>query len=426
MIIAYYWPPSAGSGVQRWLNFTKYLTDFGWQPVVYTPENPDFDLQDESLLAEVNPKVEILKKPIWEPYQLHKLISGKQDKASKSAGVVDSKKSYLSNWIRGNVFVPDPKIFWRKPSVKFLKNYLKDNPVEVIISSGTPHSMHLIALDLKRSFPTIAWVADFRDPWSELDMLESYHILPIRMKRYQKLEKKVLQAADLSLTTSKVWAYDFKRLGAKNSMAITNGYDEKDFEGEVAPYKEFVLSHFGLLNHLRNPTQLWQALSELIEENQAFANLFRLHLGGTLDPSVLDQIKSYPNLADKLKVFPYLSHQEVVTEYRKSSLLLLLLFNSKSGRGNIPGKLFEYLASKKTILAFGSAKGDAADIVAKTKNGIYFNYGEVSVSKLKRTLLDCFEKRQSGQLDQTAIDVSQYSRRKLTQKLSETLNQLTA
>jgi len=426
LIIVYYWPPSAGSGVQRWLNFSKYLTKFDWQPVVYTPENPDFELQDESLLASINPEVEVIKQPIWEPYQLHKLISGKQSESSKTAGVVDTNKSYWSNWIRGNVFVPDPKVFWRKPSVKFLKSYLQENPVEAIISSGTPHSMHLIALDLKQSFPTVPWITDFRDPWTELDMLESYHILPLRMKRYRKLEKKVLQAADLSLTTSKVWADDFKRLGARKTMAITNGYDEEDFKGEVKPYDEFVVSHFGLLNHLRNPEQLWQALSELIEENQAFSEQFRLHLGGTLDPRILDQIKRYPNLAEKLKVFPYLSHREVVAEYRKSSLLLLLLFNSKSGRGNIPGKLFEYLASKKTILAFGSSKGDAAEIVAKTKNGIYFNYGEATVSKLKRTLLDCFEKWQSGQLDQPAIDVSQYSRRKLTQKLSETLNQLTA
>lgn len=426
LIIVYYWPPSAGSGVQRWLNFTKYLPDFDWQPVVYTPENPDFGLKDESLLSEINAKVEVIKKPIWEPYQLHRSLFGSKDSEKNTAGVVSKEKGYWSNWIRGNVFVPDPKVFWRKPSVKYLIKYLESNPVDAMISSGTPHSMHLIALDLKRKFPNLPWIADFRDPWTELDMLDSYHIMPWRMRQYQKMEKQVLKSADLTLTTSKVWAKDFERLGAKKAIAITNGFDEKDFVEEVKPYDGFVISHFGLLNHLRNPEQLWQALSELIEENQSFAKDFRLHLGGTLDPSVLNRIKSFPSLAAKLKVFPYLSHGEVVREYRKSSILLLLLFNSKSGRGNIPGKLFEYLASKNTILAFGFAKGDSAEIVEKTQNGTYFNYKDTSVSAVKKTILDCFEQKQKGQLKENTLNVAQYSRRQLTKKLSETLTQLIA
>ena len=85
LIITYYWPPSGGSGVQRWLKFAKYLPDGDWEPVIFTPENPDFDLRDESLEKEVPKQLEVIKFPIWEPYQLFsKGIFGKSSHLGKS------------------------------------------------------------------------------------------------------------------------------------------------------------------------------------------------------------------------------------------------------------------------------------------------------------------------------------------------------
>lgn len=419
LIIVYYWPPSGGAGVQRWLKFAKYLPEFGWQPVIYTPENPDFQLKDTSLVQEVSPEVEVIKRPIWEPYGFYRNLFGKQKEAALSTGLKDKKgfASYLANWIRGNLFIPDPKVFWRKPSVRFLKKYLQESPVDLIVSSGTPHSMHLIAYDLKEALG-IPWIADFRDPWSELDMLKDYHISSSRMEKYRKLEQMVLEKSDLALTTSEVWADDLKRLGADNSVCITNGYDEEDFSSSPEEYAEFVCSHFGLLNHLRNPRDLWKVLEELLEEEQQFADKFRLHLGGTIDSDIIEEIKSFPLLSARLKVFPYLSHEEVIDEYLKSSLLLLLLFNSNSGKGNIPGKLFEYLAAEKSILAFGPARGDSAKIVEEF-GGLFLQYDHAPSAQLKEWILAKFKGA-----DKSSKDPSQFSRRALTAKLKEQMEQL--
>ena len=426
LIIAYYWPPSAGSGVQRWLKFAKYLPEFGWQPVIYTPKNPDFEIQDVSLLKEIPEQVEVLKKDIWEPYSLHRLFFGNKADKIKSAGVVtaskSSWKSYLSNWIRGNVFIPDPKIFWVKPSVKFLKTYLSRHPVDLIISTGTPHSMHLIAKRLKTDIK-IPWIADFRDPMSKLDMLESYHISSRNFRKYQDLEQSVIKQADIVLTTSEVWRRDFDDLGANRSECITNGYDESDFAGEVEPYKKFVISHFGLLNHLRNPIQLWKALAELCEENSEFKDDLSIHVGGTIDQDVIEEIRAYNDLNKRLQMFDYLSHGKVIEEYLKSSVLLLLLFNSKSGTGNIPGKLFEYLAAKKPIIAFGKGDGDSKEIIIKTQSGSFFDYDEDNIKELKAQLLSTYRQFKEKHIREP-IDAYNYSRFALTEKLVGYLNEL--
>jgi glycosyltransferase involved in cell wall biosynthesis len=420
LIIVYYWPPSGGAGVQRWLKFAKYLPQFGWQPVIYTPENPDFQLQDPGLLDEIPEEIEVLKQPIWEPYAVYRKLFGKSKDQDLSTGLMKKKglTSKIANWVRGNLFIPDPKVFWRKPSVKFLEGYLKKKPVDLIISSGTPHSMHLIALDLKQKLG-LKWVADFRDPWSELDMLKEYHISPSAFKKYRKYEKSVLESADLCMTTSKVWAKDFARLGADRCVTVTNGYDESDFSKKFEPYDEFVISHFGLLNHLRNPNLLWESLEELLVEDPKFKKTFKLHLGGTIDDEIIQEMSSYPNLQECLKIFPYLSHQEVIAEYQKSSLLLLLLFNSESGRGNIPGKLFEYLATAKPIIAFGPEKGDSAEIVEEN-GGQYFLYNDRDQAQIKSYLKSCFYEKKP-----CSSSAQQYSRQNLSKELAKHLDQLT-
>ncbi len=424
LIIAYYWPPSAGSGVQRWLKFAKYLPQFNWTPVVYTPENPDFDVQDKGLVEEIPKEVEVIKTKIWEPYQWYKRLLGKKSKGS-SAGLADvnpnSFKAKFSNWVRGNLFIPDPKVYWVKPSVKFLKTYLKENPVDIIISTGTPHSMHLIALELKRDL-ALPWIADFRDPWSKLDMLSTYHISKSNFKKYQKLEQQVLLAADLVTTASRTWAKDFEELGAKKAICITNGYDESDFSDTEEQSEKFAMSHFGLINHLRNPSNLWKALNQLCEENEVFNARFELQLGGSIHPDSIEEIKNYHYLKESLVLHDYLPHKEVLQKYQESSVLLLLLFNSESGIGNIPGKLFEYLAAKKPILGFGPGKGDSQEIIKECDAGTYFNYGS-DVGEIKSTILKEFNKFEAGECSLKS-NVEHYSRENLTARLDKEMETL--
>src|SRR6185295_13357036 len=172
LIITYYWPPSGGSGVQRWLKFVKYMPQFGLAPFVFTPENPSFEVRDESLLRDVPSEAEIIHFPIWEPYRLFNTISavfGKK-KISQVDQVATGKRSLfqkITSWIRGNLFIPDARKFWVKPSVTILYDLLKSNAINTIITTGPPHSLHLIGLMLKQQNPSLKWIADFRDPWSE-------------------------------------------------------------------------------------------------------------------------------------------------------------------------------------------------------------------------------------------------------------------
>lgn len=419
LIISYYWPPAGGSGVQRWLKFTKYLPQYGWTPIIYTPENPYFEVKDTALLNDIPNEVEIWKTPIWEPYALKDKLFGKGSK-SQSAGVISNKKSLKNkvlNWIRGNVFIPDPKMYWVKPSIKVLSKKIEKEGITHIVSTGPPHSMHLIALGLKKKMPNLKWIADFRDPWSELDLLDEFHLSNSARKKHQKLEQEVLKAADVTLTVSESWVQDLRRLGGQAVQLITNGFDESDFELKSKTNDKFIIGHYGLLNHLRNPKSLWKALDKLCREHPEFNTKLEVHLSGNIDKGVIIELESYPILAGKVKQLGYLSHAEVLNEYNEADVLLLLLFNSKSGVGNYPGKIFEYFAAQRPILAFGPKESDTERLISTTNTGLYFTYEE---SEIKNSIMELYQQK----LQFKNTNVSQFSRLNLTADLSDLLNKL--
>jgi len=171
LIITYYWPPAGGPGVQRWLKFVKYLPDFGIQPFVYVPENPTYPIVDEGLVKDVSVKAIILKNTIFEPYQLAGFVSKKETKKISSGIIPATKKQTFIEkmmlWVRGNLFIPDARKYWVNPSVKYLKKYIQENNIDTIVTSGPPHSLHLIGLQLKEDLG-VSWLADFRDPWTTI------------------------------------------------------------------------------------------------------------------------------------------------------------------------------------------------------------------------------------------------------------------
>jgi hypothetical protein len=419
LIITYYWPPAGGSGVQRWLKFTKYLPKYNWQPIVYTPENPYFEVKDQALLNDVPSEAEIYKTPIWEPYALKDKLFGKGSK-SQSAGVITNKKSLKNkvlNWVRGNVFIPDPKIYWVKPSVKALLKKIQEEEIDHIVTTGPPHSMHLIGFGLKKAMPNLKWIADFRDPWSELDLLNEFQLNNSSRKKHKDLEMEVLQTADVTLTVSETWVEDLKRLGGNRVELITNGYDTTDFELKPKTNDKFIIGHYGLLNHLRNPENLWKSLDNLCEENKAFNSKLEIHLSGNIDVEVIAEIESHSCLKGKVKQLGYLSHAQVLEQYNQADVLLLLLFNSKSGVGNYPGKIFEYFAAKKTILAFGPINSDAERLIKKSNTGKYFSYND---SNLKIDILELFNNPNNFDFE----NMESFSREKLTYDLANLLNNL--
>ncbi|MGE6397783.1 glycosyl transferase family 1 [Chryseobacterium scophthalmum] len=423
LIITYYWPPAGGPGVQRWLKFAKYLPEFGWKPIIYTPENPSYPLLDESLMNDVPEDLEIVRTKIWEPYQLAEKLnkSNKKFKAGQfDVGNNQSWKSKLSIWVRGNFFIPDARVFWVNPSTQFLEQYLKINNIKTIVTSGPPHSMHLIGLNLKKKFPDLKWIADFRDPWTEISYYKHLKLTNRSDKKHRHLESEVFKNADITLATSYTDAENFRKNGA-NAFCITNGFDETDASTSLSmtgKVSKFTLSYIGVLEQLRNPENLWKALDNLVKTNADFAENFNLKFVGRIDDKILEVIEK-SSLKDHIQNLGYVSHDKAVDEMAKSSLLLITNFPNDSSKGIIPGKIFEYLATGKQIISFGPNEADVAKILDETKAGKHFGYNDSK--EIEDFILEKFELWKNGNLLENTQNIEQFSRRNLTKQLSEIL-----
>ncbi len=421
LIITYYWPPSGGGGVMRWLKMTKYLPGLDWKPLVYTPSNPDSSVNDESLLTEIHPAVEEIKTPIWEPYNVYRKLTGARKTEKFKAGYISeassgSWKSKLSVFIRGNFLIPDPRKFWIKPSVKFLSGYLKENPVDLIISTGPPHSMHLIALGLKKRFD-IPWIADFRDPWTNIDFYEKLRLTRWADRRHKMLERKVLQKADHVVTVSPSWQKDFEEISGRKVSVVYNGYDPEDFQFEVNERDElFTITHLGAFNKDRNPAGLWKALSELATENDNFRKLLQIQLIGQTDESVIRDVQKN-GLSENLKLVSYLPHSKGILALSKSQVLLLPINDAKNAQGILPGKMFEYLAVKRPVLAIGPTSADFAKIIRETQSGVAHNFEDVA--GIKDSVRSFFGKYQKNDLQIESGSLEQFSRKNLSKKFME-------
>ena len=423
LIITYYFPPAGGPGVQRWLKFVKYLPDFGFQPVVYIPENPTYPIVDEALVSEISDKAIIIRKKILEPYGLASVFSKNKTKKI-SSGIIPGKKkqSFLEKfflWIRGNLFIPDARVLWVKPSVAFLEKYIAENNIETIITSGPPHSLHLIGLQLKDKLK-INWIADFRDPWTTIGYHKSLRLSDSAAKKHKDLESKVLKTADRILVTSKTTKTEFQTLTSKPIDVITNGYDVENIVKPPLDSK-FSMAHIGSFLSDRNPRILWKSLKELTKENPDFAKDFELKLIGAVSKEILDAIDEF-KLAKYVNNLGYVSHKEAIAHQRKSQVLLLIEINSEETKSIIPGKLFEYMVSERPILAIGPQDSDFAEIIMATNTGVFFTYEEKE--KLKNQILEYYKQFSEGKLRSHPIGLQQYSRKNLTSELAKILNNL--
>lgn len=421
LIITYYWPPSGGPGVQRWLKFVKYLPDFGVQPIVFIPENPTYPIVDEALVSEVSDKTIILKNKIFEPYQLAGIFSKKQTKKISSGIIPNQKKqTFLQKillWIRGNLFIPDARKYWVKPSVDHLKKYIQENEIDTIVTSGPPHSLHLIGLQLKNDLK-INWLADFRDPWTTIGYHKALKLSSYAAKKHKALEKKVLTTADTIIVTSKTTKTEFQAITNQPIEVITNGYDVENIPRQKLDEK-FTMSHIGSFLSDRNPAILWEVLSELVTENKNFAARFQLNLIGKVSQEIIDSISKF-NLSNYCNLAGYVSHIEAIVFQKKSQILLLIEINSPETKSIIPGKLFEYMVSERPIIAIGPKDSDFAEIITTTNTGVFFTYDEKE--RLKKTVLANFELYLENKLQVYPIGLQQYSRKNLTEKLVKILN----
>lgn len=426
LIIAYYWPPSAGSGVQRWLKFVKYLRQYGWEPIVYTPENPDFDIQDPALEKEIPPGVEVLKTPIKEPFSWYAKWIGKKgtqqvNPVMKGEGKLNWK-SKMALWIRANVFIPDSRMLWIRPSVRFLHKWLKTNQVDAMVTTGPPHSMHLIGLGLK-AHTNLPWLADFRDPWTKIDFYHELKLEPWADRRHKNLEKSVLNRADHIVVVGQTMKNDYQASTTKPITVVTNGFDpaDIDLEPEAKLDQAFTIVHIGMLGKARSHQIFWQGLHELRQEYPAIAQKLQVHIYGIADPIVQQQIADF---SDKswIRFLPYVPHHEVIQIQRKARVLLLSVNDVPMAKGIITGKIFEYLAIGRPILCIGPPDGDAAAIINQTKAGPVVDFSDLK--GFKQAVLTLFSDYENGRDETQHAHVSKFSREALCGKIAEILNEI--
>jgi glycosyltransferase involved in cell wall biosynthesis len=365
LIITYYWPPNGGAGVQRWLKMAKYLPQNGWQPVVYTPENPEIITADEGLEREIPAVVEVIKQPITEPYTWYKRITGRKADEKVHLGFLNEgkKKTWredLAVWIRGNAFIPDARVWWVKPSVRFLTAYLREHPVDAIVSTGPPHSMHLIALGLKKKFPQLRWIADWRDPWTNIDFYDQLKLTTWADRKHHRLERAVVTSADVNVAVGWTMAEELDALGSRRTEVITNGFDPDDVPSPPVPVDtDYSLVHVGNMTASRDIPQLWPVLAELCRTDAEFGRKFKLRFVGPVDQAVLASIEK-AGLLDHVERLGSVDHAQAMREMQRARLLLLSVNDTANAKGVLTSKVFEYLAVGRPILAFGPKDGDVA------------------------------------------------------------------
>jgi len=412
LILTYYFPPAGGSGVQRWLKFVKYLPEFGIEPVVYTVENANYPIQDKSLVNEIPEGIEILKQPIFEP---NKMLSVFGKKDNQSAGFLDKNPSFfgqVAQYVRANYFIPDARKYWIKPSTEYLTKYLKNNIIDIVITTGPPHSVHLIGLALKKEL-NIKWIADFRDPWTDIDYFHQLPLTKKAIKKHHQLEQEVLKSADTVLVVGKTMQKTYLAFN-KNTQVITNGFDNSNESELISLDEKFSFVHIGMLNSDRNHVMLWKILSEISKENNEFSTDLEIKLIGKVCAEAIKNITDF-GLDENLKQIDYVTHNEVISYQKSAQVLLLLINNVPSAKGIITGKIFEYLQAKRPILAIAPTKGDLAEIIKNTNSGFCIDFDDEK--NLKKTILTMYQQFKNDTFAISSKNIAQYHRKELTKNL---------
>ena len=431
LVITYYWPPSGGSGVQRWLKTSKYLPQSGWEPVIYTPENPDVNSVDESLLKDVSADLRVIKRKIREPYAAYKFLTGKKKGEHLQANIVSSEKKgfvqKLSAHIRANWFIPDPRCWWIGPSVKYLSKLIEGGErFDAVISTGPPHSMHLIAREIHKVF-NIPWIADFRDPWTRIFYFKHLGLSAKSLRKHKELERSVIAEADCVTVVSSQMKTEFSQGDFETFRdkveIIPNGYDPEDFDSvEKAPDAEgkLVIAHTGLMPESANPDKLWKVLGDMAKSDKDLKEKLMVVTMGQTDGSVKKDIAEN-GLSDNFKDLGYVPHAQSVAWQKRADILLLPLRKEEESKAILTGKFFEYLASGNNILAFGPTDGDLARSLKETGSGIICEFDD------ENSIKEAFVKLQKpNSPTQEQIENRQkYSRKAGAESFAKLLDQIT-
>lgn len=416
LIITYYWPPGSGAGVQRWLKFVKYLPQYGWEPLVLTvdPSYAAYPAVDQTLEDDIPPGTKIFRTRAVDYFTLLRKNNTKLPSAGFASGDENSFKGKLLRFIRGNFFIPDPRRGWNGYAFRKACEIISKEEIDHVITTSPPHSTQLIGLKLKKRFPQLRWMADLRDPWTDIYYYKKfYHTLPAAIAD-RHFEKEVLRNADKLITVGKSLKSIFssKAEGIENKISvITNGYDDDDFSGYMPLKPErFTITYTGTLSDHYPVYGFLKALRSIADTGTDF----RLRFVGMVSSGTRRSILSITGY-DKVEFIPYSKHSEAIHYLAESSALLLIIPDHSSNKSIITGKLFEYLASGKPIICLGPEDGDAATIIRETVSGKSFTYSDsAGMEEYLRVLLNVSEIK--------PVEVNKYSRKYLTSLLSDTLN----
>ncbi|MFW5706467.1 MAG: glycosyltransferase [Bacteroidota bacterium] len=425
LIISYYWPPSGGPGVQRWMKFVKYMPLFGLQPVVVTvdPYQATYPVTDPGLAQEVDPSVQVYKTPTREPYALYKKIFRK--KQVPYSGFTNEGNegisSALSRFIRGNLFIPDARKGWNPYAVRKAAQLIEQCNIKLLITTSPPHSTQLAGLKLKSLFPHLKWIADLRDPWTDIFYYQKMHHLPFARKLDLALEKSVLNKADVVVTVSDHLKSIFEKKQNEGHpsplVVIPNGFDPDDFQGfNVEPEKGiFTIGYTGTLSDSYNLSAFIKALERLLSKGNY--NL-RMNVAGHISSQWSDKLSDV--LVGRLVNQGHVNHRQAIGTMLQSDLLLLVIPQMQQNEGIITGKIFEYLAARRPVLGIGPLKGDAASVLGQTKSGRMFDFDDHE--GIENFLLDFMEGKSRFEPDFNMVN--SYSRKALTSKLASIASDL--
>ena len=403
------------------MKFVKYLPEYNIKPILYIPENPNYPIYDYSLNDEVSEKLEIIKNPITEISNI--ISNSKSLNLIRSGNIPNPKEQSLFQrllfFIRGNLFIPDMKILWKNKSIDFIENYLSKTKIDVVITTGPPHSLHLIGYELKKRL-NIKWISDFRDPWVNLNYLNRFHLLPSVKRRHKKLRDKVLINSNSVIVTSEKLKKLYKEI-APNIFKITNGYDYE--YSTVNIDSKFSISHIGSLYPERNPKYLWDIIDEICINNEEFRSNLQINFIGNTSEKIIKYL-SNKTFKSCVKFFDYVDYKRAIEFMCSSQILLMVEVNDNDSSYAIPGKLFDYLNSKRPIIAIGPDRSEVNQILYDTNAGKFFNYNE-SIN-LKLHIENLYNQYEMGSISYDAKNISIYKRKNLTEELSKIINKVSS
>jgi glycosyltransferase involved in cell wall biosynthesis len=421
LLITYYWPPAGGSGVQRPVKFTKYLREFGWEPIVFTVANGEYPERDETLQFDIPEHVQVITAPTLEPYSLFRKLTGNKQPVNPNFFYSRQEKGIISRllfWVRSNFFIPDARVGWLFPATRRLRAFLQHNKVDAIISTGPPHTVHLIAAQISKQF-SIPWLADFRDLWTDIDYFDKLTLTPMARRLHQRLERRILTQAHGVITVSPLMQKMLEGICHRKVHLITNGFDEENFSyARPATDAQFTIVHMGMLGGARDHRIFWQALATLAEQDNVFHRALEIRLYGKVDAAILQAIP--PLLKANTFLEPYVPHAVVPSILQRAQVLYLPTHDCAIGAGMLPGKLFEYLAAHRPIISIGPVHGDPANIIRSLQAGETVGYTDYH--GLVRWFRERFQAYQRQEPFAVSSSLAQYSRRNLTAALADLLN----